>query len=221
MFDRIIIASSLVALLSGTALAADPLAATYSDAMVSTNVDWSGFYAGVLAGYGRGSTNHTDTVGTTSGDFDLSGGVLGGTLGYNMQVDKVVFGLEGDLALASIDGNLNTGACTGVNCYTNINAFGTARARLGYAFENILPYVTGGLGFAYVDVGQTTGGFGSTSWVAGWVVGGGAEIALNEHLSFKGEALYFNLNDASYTVAIPVNVSNRGVIARAGLNWRF
>ena len=48
---------------------------------------WSGFYVGLNGGWGWGSTDHALTVGTglSSGSFDVDGGVLGGTLGYNQQ----------------------------------------------------------------------------------------------------------------------------------------
>ena len=39
------------------------------------------------------------------GSFDLSGGVVGGTLGYNYQMGQAVFGIEGDIDWSNIRGS--------------------------------------------------------------------------------------------------------------------
>jgi len=53
---------------------------------------WSGVYIGLNGGYGFGTSNWTGSLlGTTTGDFDVSGGLFGGTIGYNMQSGKVVW----------------------------------------------------------------------------------------------------------------------------------
>src|SRR6202012_4931518 len=57
---------------------------------------------------------------------------------------------------------------------TGLNSFNTARLRLGYDFNNIMPYVTGGL--AYADVMDRfqggSGGSGAYTWSGtGWRTG--------------------------------------------------
>jgi outer membrane immunogenic protein len=182
--------------------------------------DWSGIYAGVQGGYGSANGYHVDTLGTRSDGFDIEGGLIGGTLGYNWQRNQMVFGVEGDIAKADIDGSTTAG-CS-VVCYTDIDALATARARIGYAYGKFLPYVTGGAAFAQVKAGQVTGGFGSDEWISGWTAGGGVEVGVNKHLSLKAEALYVDLNDSSYTVSIPVAAPiSDFVVVRGGLNWHF
>jgi len=49
---------------------------------------WTGFYVGLNGGGGWGTTSHSLTIaanGATaaSGDFDVGGGLFGGTIGYN------------------------------------------------------------------------------------------------------------------------------------------
>ena len=46
------------------------------------------------------------------GAFDTSGGLVGGTLGYNWQMGQVVFGLEGDLDWSNINGSTTCGGLT-------------------------------------------------------------------------------------------------------------
>ena len=57
--------------------------------------NWTGFYLGVLGGYGFGTAG-TDAV----GDIDVDGFDIGGYAGANWQWGNFVVGAEGDLALS-------------------------------------------------------------------------------------------------------------------------
>src|SRR3990172_5088830 len=57
--------------------------------------NWTGFYIGVNGGGGWGRSDWSNAGGTA--DSNLSGGLVGGTIGYNYQAGQAVFGLEGDL----------------------------------------------------------------------------------------------------------------------------
>ncbi|MDB5642962.1 MAG: hypothetical protein JWN07_2279, partial [Hyphomicrobiales bacterium] len=62
---------------------------------------WTGVYAGLNAGYnfGKMSNSAKGAIGS------VKGGSLGGTVGYNHQIQNVVVGVEGDLAAANIHGS--------------------------------------------------------------------------------------------------------------------
>jgi outer membrane immunogenic protein len=179
--------------------------------------NWTGFYIGINAG-GAWGTSRWDSA--TS--FDVSGGLVGGTLGYNWQSGPFVFGVEGDIDWADISGSTNA-ACP-LGCRTENGWLGTARGRIGYAFDRFLPYVTGGLAFG--DIKASTPGFaGGSSTRTGWTAGAGLEFALAGNWTAKVEYLYvdlgsFNcgLNCGAFT---PDNVSFKTNILRAGLNFRF
>lgn len=208
---------SSAALLSGTALAAD-LPGPYEPYSGDTGYDWSGLYVGVNGGYGWATSRHTDTLGVTTGDFDQSGWLFGGTLGYNWQMDRIVFGIEADWGFAGIDGSTTTSCAAG--CKTDLQSFGTLRPRLGYAWDQFMPYITGGLAWGLIDAGQP--GFYKSSWEAGWTIGGGLEVQLTPNLSAKAEYLYADLGDGGYTVAIPVTARENDIsIVRIGINYRF
>src|SRR5689334_24093436 len=64
--------------------------------------NWTGFYIGVNGGGGFGSSNWDST-----GSRDVSGGVIGGTAGYNFQFGQVVAGIEGDVDWSGINGTTN------------------------------------------------------------------------------------------------------------------
>src|ERR1700693_320268 len=65
---------------------------------------WTGFYVGLNGGYGFGKSNWTNSTGT-SGDFNINGGLAGGTIGYNMQTGAWVWGLEADIDASWIKGS--------------------------------------------------------------------------------------------------------------------
>ena len=97
---------------------------------------WSGVYVGFNAGYGFGRSAWTNTTtSATTGSFNVNGVLVGGTLGYNMQLDAWVFGVEGDIAWSNIKGSTAT-LCLGT-CETSTNWLGTARGRVGYGCPGI------------------------------------------------------------------------------------
>ena len=87
--------------------------------------------------------------------FDTSGGLVGGTVGYNYQFGQAVFGVEGDIDWADINGTTNTVCPFG--CKTSDHWLSTVRGRLGYAADRFMPFVTGGAAFG--DIRASTPGF--------------------------------------------------------------
>ena len=69
--------------------------------------NWTGFYLGIEGGAGWGSSKHSTAAIAVdfSGTFDVNGGIVGGTAGYNWQTGLFVFGIEGDLSSSSIKGS--------------------------------------------------------------------------------------------------------------------
>ena len=136
--------------------------------------NWTGFYVGINGGGGWGRSDFSAPFST--GSFNTSGGLVGGTLGYNWQMGQAVFGLEGDVDWSNIRGSAACGGGVTV-CETRNDWLGTFRGRVGYAFDRFLPYVTGGL--AVGDIKTSIAGLGSTNDTkAGWTVGGGIEAAI-------------------------------------------
>jgi outer membrane immunogenic protein len=228
------------ALIAGPAMAADlrmPVKAP--PAPIAPAYSWTGFYLGIEGGGGWADTQQTDTAGTTSGVYHQSGGLIGGTIGYNWQVNNVVFGAEADMSWSGIDGSVSLPTlCTagmGTNCFTNMDWLNTDRLRLGLAFGNNgvswMPYITGGLAGAGIHAGQQScstpivGAIAScgsrTEW--GGVIGGGIEAMFAPNWSAKIEYLHTDFGTHTfYTVVIPVNVTEKNVnIVRAGVNYHF
>jgi outer membrane immunogenic protein len=218
---RVLTALVSLAALTGTAAAADlprPAPAPYYKAPVMAPIyNWTGFYIGINGGGGFGRSTWD-----TTGGFNTSGGLVGGTLGYNWQAGQAVFGLEGDIDWANINGTTNT-ACP-LGCKTTDSWLSTVRGRLGYAADRFMPYVTGGAAFG--NIKATTPGFpGGSDTRAGWTVGAGLEFAVAQNWTVKAEYLYVDLGKFNCGLSCSVfttdNVSFTTNIVRAGVNYRF
>jgi outer membrane immunogenic protein len=178
---------------------------------------WSGFYAGLNAGYSFNS-DKASTVGTpgfvglganvpASLAIGKNGFTGGGQIGYNYQMGNLVLGVETDLQYVAGKGSQSfagvappiTTSASRDNGY-----LGTLRARVGLvASERLMIYATGGLAYGafQTDLQVTTaagpaGPFWSgrsNSTRVGYTVGAGAEYALTNNWTAKLEYLYYDL----------------------------
>jgi outer membrane immunogenic protein len=215
---KILLASvGVLALGVATASAADlgrthPMP-TKAPVYVAPPFTWTGAYVGINGGGGWGSSDFSAPYST--GSFDTSGGLVGGTLGYNWQTGQTVFGVEGDGDWSDLSGSAN---CAGTNCEVRNNWLATMRGRLGYSFGEFMPYVTGGL--AVGDIKSTIDGIGdATETKAGWTVGGGVEAHISGPWSAKVEYLYVDLGRGASLAGSDASFHTN--IVRAGLNYHF
>ena len=218
---KTILGAALLAALAGPAFAADMPPRPYAKAPAYTApalvYNWTGFYIGINGGGGWGTSRWDST-----GDFDLSGGLVGGTVGYNWQTGALVFGLEGDIDWSNIKGR--TSVLCPAGCETRNSWLGTARGRLGFAADRFMPYVTGGLAFGDI---QARVPFlpGRTDTNTGWTVGGGVEYAFANNWTAKAEYLYVDLGKINCGIACGAlttdDVTFKTHIVRGGLNFRF
>ena len=206
---------------------------------------WTGFYAGVNAGYGWSENSDQlayadSTVPVTFGGVQPSGGFGGGQIGYNWQggwgYSPLVLGVEADVQVSGIDGE--GGDAAGDAFRSRLEMFGTVRGRIGYSFGQTLAYFTGGFAYgsikneAVINAGVNAGAdFVTNRTATGYVLGGGFEYKINPSISVKAEYQYINLgtNDPADIngVATPPQYSNNGGTIyddafhtfRVGLNW--
>ena len=158
--------------------------------VASTVVDWSGVYVGGHGGYTSGAMGFRTVFqtivanalrnSTFESDMHASGllaahaqrvegGTFGGYVGYNMQFDDIVLGIEADYTHAGLVGTSTDEIArfmTTTNGYynavdlagiasTKIQDYGTVRGRAGYAFGNVLPFVTAGLAIGRARISDT------------------------------------------------------------------
>jgi len=209
------------AALTSSVAAADlarPVPQPYYQAPVAAQLyNWTGFYIGVNGGgaFGRSAWDPT-------GHFNMSGGIVGGTVGYNYQFGQAVVGVEGDIDWAGISGTTNN-LCP-LGCKTSDSWLSTVRGRLGYAADRFMPFVTGGAAFGNIQA--TTPGFiGASSSQVGLTVGAGLEFAIAGNWTAKAEYLYVDLGKFTCGLSCGVlptnNVSFTTNLVRAGVNYRF
>jgi outer membrane immunogenic protein len=104
---------------------------------------------------------------------------------------------------------------------------GTARARVGYAVDRTLIYVTGGAAFAPVQTGLNPPSTFDTATKLGWAAGAGVEFAFFGNWSAKAEYLFVDLAASSCsTVANCGSATGSSVaftenLVRGGFNYRF
>jgi len=235
----------------GSAGAADlPVKAPYAPAVICPACNWSGFYLGVNVGGSIGVIQNTDGLSgfPTGAGFPAAGnpflssdvkralpGIFGGVQGgFNWQTGNLVLGVEADWQFTDEKSTLtvqgqNLAAALFTNSYTDqerIKSLGTARARLGWAHDSYLWYVTGGAAWATVNENLALssnfnpaagGGILASPFVAGtnlaafshtksgWTIGGGVETRLWGGWSAKLEYLYVDLGSVTDAFVIAGN----------------
>jgi outer membrane immunogenic protein len=238
--------SSVVALASANAadMYAAPVGGGYKDwGPIET---WAGFYAGVNGGYAWGTEvdlNGRECDGPRSCNISASGSGVGdgafggGQIGYNIQRDRLVFGLEADIQGAGVTASASAvpAANISANATSDLNFFGTVRGRLGLTFPDAagLIYITSGLAYGGVQHKLTATASGASRFAsddqveAGWVLGAGYERFVTPAISLKVEYQFIDLG--SEQLQIPAN-NNTAASAtyfdnfstvRAGLNYHL
>jgi outer membrane immunogenic protein len=228
---------------------------------------WSGIYVGGNVGYAD-STDHSATDATdpitqseidagtvtASNSFGRAGLTAGGQVGFNYEFPTtsdlgVVAGLEADFAYTGVhSSNLIDSAQGTTNVYYgSLDNLGTARVRIGAAFDRLLVYATGGFAYGYsayshVYNSNSTPSFpiwggGANGERTGFAVGGGVEYALpvtgfgGGTWTVRVEYLYYDLGTLNATLPFlpapgalnPFIDHDRldGDLVRVGLNYKF
>ena len=179
--------------------------------------NWTGFYLGGQAGYAYGDNHGAYNFSTPSGvvgsgalSHDAQGVIFGAHAGHNRQFESnLVLGVEASIDGTSLIKRETLGASDARHDQASLTSMvqsdiqGSLRGRAGFAFGRLLPYVTGGLAigdfgtqsdFAGGNIAKRYDGFAThgLDWTTrlGWTVGGGAEWAVSDHWSIRGEYRY-------------------------------
>lgn len=223
-----------------------PTTATSDGYFCSANNVASQANAALVGAAGSGSANSSA----------FNGGIQAG---YNVQNGGLVFGVEGDIGSFGLKVSGSGSANYAVSYFPSTTAsrftvgteveaawLATLRGRLGFTTGNVLLYITGGLALSDVKVSNTfsdnraSGGFAGATGASssskvrtGFVVGGGAEWAMNRNWTLKGEYLYVDLGSATttaqithrgftgYTNGLSTKADIDAHIGRVGVNYKF
>jgi outer membrane immunogenic protein len=163
---------------------------------------WTGFYVGANVGYAWGDVDVRDTNGGVPPgpfNYDVDGFSGGVQIGYNMQVDRLVAGIELEGGYMDLGGqgriaSSNPAAFQRIDL--NGGAYGILSGRLGVTFGSSLFYGKAGWAYFDGDAGQKTTNPGyvthRTGAFSGAVYGGGWEHAFGGNWSVRVEYLHFN-----------------------------
>src|SRR5262249_2712372 len=173
------------------------------------------------------------------GSSKPTGAIAGGQMGFNWQWGRVVVGAEADGQWSGQQATTPvfcTPQCTATST-VKIKSLTTGRARVGLAFDWLLPYVTAGGALVNAQdtltltAGGVTGAFQALSNTSlGWTVGAGVDVALSSHWAARFEYLHIRGNDLNSTTLISgvlgagtasQSASYRDNILRVGVNYRF
>ena len=159
---------------------------------------WTGCYVGGDVGVAW-ARDHDGEITTATGGVSpftplssakADGVKVGGYVGCNWQTSSLVFGVEGDGEWANLKGSTIFNTPAPSDFYeTKIRSQESLRARVGYAFDRVLLYVTGGVAFANInehDQLGVTGGFTDHSTTrTGWTAGAGVQLRLYSQLDWS------------------------------------
>jgi outer membrane immunogenic protein len=230
---RLLLGLAMLAAFVGSAVAADLPARTYTKAppWLAPAYNWSGFYAGVNAGGGWGTTSWTFAVSPANYNHNIAGGMAGGQIGYNWQIDPSwLIGVEADGDWADIKGSTSCAAGIYV-CSSEARALSSFRVRGGYVINTVLLYGTAG--GAYADShysalingapGAGTGYFDSDRW--GYAAGAGIEWGFAPNWSAKLEYMHYGFGAVTaQRPALGDGAPNLGLdidTVKAGVNYHF
>ncbi len=231
---------TFVALFAGQALAADmPVKARPVVALW----EWTGCYIGVEGGGNWGRTSNVDITAPFVGipvtnPYNLSGGLVGGTIGCNYQIGQWVIGIENDLSWTNKRGIANEIAPFNTTATIEVreNWIDTLRGRVGIklgAQNQLLLYGTGGAAFAGTRATTCVPGIfcnSASNTLTGWAAGVGGEWAIGMPVphnwwSVKIEYIHadFGWNDYLFDPTLTTNkrIKLTDDILRAGINFHF
>jgi high affinity Mn2+ porin len=223
--------------------------------------DWNGWYVGAHAAVIRGDSSWSTMPPGGPGvagsfalpfNFDFMAGTgsyaVGLQGGYNYVFpSRVMLGFEADVTAPnsdvvvpySVKGSQTViSPAIGQATYGEaIIHYGSARARIGYAFDHFLLYGTGGFAWSYDQLTRTQvaapGGGGIAApgtvedrllWRLGWAAGIGVEIPVTDRWTAKAEYLWtgFPQKTATFTSAAESYQSNLSMESiRVGLNYHL
>ena len=237
MFGRLSFAALAAIMTTATGALASDLPARNQAPLppLVTQFNWTGFYAGLHAGYG-GVFSDTAGIHTAGGVFDGNVGSTepkgflgGGQLGYNYQSGNIVYGLEGDISFTSRNSTASsTLLLTGLDVVkAKENVFGSVRGRLGYAVDRTLFYVTGGVGITDFKSFLSTGGGASvvskSSTRVGFAGGAGIEYAFTNNITARIEGLYYQVPETRTTNGAGnfTRPTQSSILGRVAVNYKF
>lgn len=215
---NVILSVALLASMSGMAAAADLIEEPTPIIVDEAVFDWTGFYVGVQAGLVGGTVRlddgfcvQFDDCGAPGSRYysepELSGWEFGGHIGAAQQLGSIVLGVETDWNWSNVQGDAGFTFYDGDTGETGegnpvertefaLNWEGSAVAKIGFAVDRFMPYVTAGLAYGQADIyahrdfEEEIDFNHPTANLLGYTVGIGGAYAMTDNIILNAEARY-------------------------------
>ncbi|MGP0091993.1 MAG: outer membrane protein [Xanthobacteraceae bacterium] len=249
---RHILGLALAVAITGPAMAADLPAAMPMKSLPAyvPAYSWTGFYFGGNIGgawgqfdYGPSAVdNISGTVTTPPSTSVTNSSVVGGVQsGYNWEIGNLVLGFESDIQFTGLKQGFTfagPGAFAGDALSSKVDYLSTVRGKAGWVWDRFMLYAAGGLATGEMDTtaSYVAGASPALSFTdahklhTGYTVGGGAEYAVTNNVSFGVEYRYLDLGNETYnlgaftpvgghaqTVSSTVDLKSSEVLARLNI----
>lgn len=166
-------------------------------------VSWTGF---IISPSIRPETLHFEGAGSNL-LRTAKGYAIGGEVGYDRQVGRLVYGIVGNLLGANVTGDASWGQTLVLR--SRLDAYGLLRARIGIPYERFLLFGTVGGAFAHVEIENWTQGLRDRHTLGGIAYGGGAEWVYNSWVTLRAEYIHIELERQSFS-SLPVGSRDVG-----------
>jgi outer membrane immunogenic protein len=224
---KLLLSSAIVIAAISTASAADLSRPMYTKAppVAPYAFSWTGFYVGPNIGGKWAHTDDTLNVGGASlglGSTTDSTVIGGGQIGYNWQMGQWVVGLEGDIDAQHWS---TTRLLLGGTFTADSHWEASIRGRIGYTWDRVLLYATGGAAFTQLNVGTNIGAglVSDDQTIVGGTVGGGIEYAVTNNISLgvEGRWTFYGDNNFNGGPGVTQNVKLDTTEVLGKLNFHF
>jgi outer membrane immunogenic protein len=224
--------------LMSPALGADLPAYSKAPVAATPLYDWSGFYVGVFGGGGFGNHNLNNALGPAGFanftiNYDSSGAIGGGEVGYNAQSGNIVVGVEADGFWSGIKGsdasqfNAGTLPIFAIDT-TKLKDGASFRARGGIAVDRMLLFFDGGWALGFLGHTNFVPGLGTEQFTvqrSGLAAGGGIAYAITNNLIGKLEYRYYDfgrfVRTTPTTGVLPYTIDSTYSVVTLGLDYKF
>lgn len=160
---------------------------------------WQGFYAAGQIGpaWNKQKVKYTNanyfntlgpTIVETNLDFQSNGYVGGGSVGYNYQRNNFVIGVEASALGANLKEKKTSPFFPDLDTdKSGLNWIASTKLRIGYAYNQLLPFVSAGWAGSMVDMrfrDQTSDITAhSRVWANGWTIGAGIDYKVTDRFA--------------------------------------
>lgn len=191
-----------------------PEAPAYDEASI-----WGGGYIGAQVGYDWAKTKLS--FNNQNASMNNNGFIGGIYAGYNWEFSNAyILGLEGDINYSDLSKNISV---NNQSWGSRLEWEGAIRARIGFNYERVLPYLAAGISFAGVkdNYSNTTNNYADNNNTrTGYTLGAGIDYSLTNSFIIRAEYRYSDYgkkNIFSNNAESKISVNS----VRLGLAYKF